>query len=263
MSHPNQCKGGHSWAPTGIYIDRAIHVPCRRKWCRAELKQVWQEIEGPGHTIQGLELDIDDDAKGGVSKTVCRETALLIPSDFEMKPGDVVIDIGAHVGIVSIYLAKRYPGIKVLAFEPVLANFQRLERNVRANKVMGIIPYRIAVTGDGRRVRISGDSSHNSGGHSIYGPSSDVAVGSMTLAHIFEHYHIERCKVLKIDCEGAEHEILLNSGDLLKRVDYLCGEIHQSRQLESAGYTPERLLEFCRQHVNPLSMRFDVARLGE
>lgn len=34
------------------------------------------------------------------------------------QPGDCVIDIGAHIGLVSMYLAKRWPFLRIHAFEP-------------------------------------------------------------------------------------------------------------------------------------------------
>jgi hypothetical protein len=38
------------------------------------------------------------------------------------QPGDVAIDIGAHIGLVSIYIAKRWPFLRIYAFEPYLPN---------------------------------------------------------------------------------------------------------------------------------------------
>ncbi len=44
------------------------------------------------------------------------------PYDFDsinFKEGDVVIDIGGNIGMISIYLAKKFPFLKIYAFEPV------------------------------------------------------------------------------------------------------------------------------------------------
>jgi tRNA A58 N-methylase Trm61 len=44
--------------------------------------------------------------------------------DFE--DGDVVIDIGANVGAVSLYIAKKYPNVKIFSFEAHPINYKNL-----------------------------------------------------------------------------------------------------------------------------------------
>jgi len=50
-----------------------------------------------------------------------------------MKPGEVLFDVGANVGIYSIFAAKR--GVKVYAFEPESQNFAILQKNIWLNKL--------------------------------------------------------------------------------------------------------------------------------
>lgn len=255
-----QCQAGqHDWAPIGVYVDGVVHVPCRRKHCKAELRQVWQLVDGPGTSVHGMELDIEDDPQGTVAKTICRETARQFPPDFPLAPGDVVIDIGAHVGVVSIYLAKRYPGIKVYAYEPVKANFERLMRNIEANKAEGITAINMAVTGNGRNVNLTGNASVNSGGANIYGVRGEGEPSiSRSLAEVFAAHEIRRCKVLKLDCEGAEYEILQAAPSLLERVEYLRGEFHQSA---SQSLTPEALLKLCQRHIKPENIQVSISQM--
>jgi hypothetical protein len=52
---------------------------------------------------------------------------------------------------------------------------------------------------------------------------------------------ISRCRLLKIDCEGGEYDIVRPG--ILAGVDYLCGEFHASNTLERQGKTPEKLLK--------------------
>ena len=56
----------------------------------------------------------------------------------EMKPGDVLWDIGANVGLYSIYAAKKH-GIKVFSFEPSIFNLKLLGRNCAVNSVSSLI----------------------------------------------------------------------------------------------------------------------------
>ena len=253
---PN-CENGHDWAPTGVFVEGNLHVQCKNPKCNAEMKQTWEPITGPGMSIDGMELDIEDDPQGTVAKTVCRGAAGKY-DDLNLQPGDVVVDIGAHVGIISIYLAKRYPGIRVYAFEPTRANFQRLMRNIEANNVLVNVA-RLAVTSDGRLTAVGGNASMNSGGYSIYQDATEPGGYSTTLANIMEREQIDHIALLKIDCEGAEYEILNADPSLLDRVTYLRGEFHLNEQ---RGWDPEALVNMCAKHIKPENIKLDVSRAG-
>jgi hypothetical protein len=67
---------------------------------------------------------------------------------------------------------------------------------------------------------------------------------SITLDEVFRVHEIDRCKLLKIDCEGMEYEILPGAR-VLDRVEYLAGEFHASASLQDRGWNPERLRAYC------------------
>lgn len=266
---PIECQqSGHRFAPTGLWVDNRgmpeLHFPCLRKDCNVErvLHQSWSQVVGPGLSINGIALDIEDDPDGGVAKIVCRE-AVRDYTDIELHGGDVVIDIGAHVGIVSIYLAKRFPGILIYAFEPCRVNFDRLCRNLDANGVGGISAHCQAVTGDGRVVQLNSDLSKNSGGGAIYGVGPNMEnVDSITLPQIFEKFKIGSCALLKIDCEGAEYEILEAAPSLLSKVKRLRGEFHVNQRLRAQGQ-PQKLLDLCHARIGQENVRVSVCEVGE
>jgi FkbM family methyltransferase len=133
-----------------------------------------------------------------------------------------VVDIGAHVGIVSMVLAKAY-GCKVLAFEPAPGNYKRLVSNIRKNGLSKqVFAENLAVTRDGRDVFIDGDMSRNSGSMMIYHAGLGMRVASVTLADIIGNSTVD---LLKIDCEGAEHEIFDDFAPLI-HVKAIRGEFH-------------------------------------
>jgi FkbM family methyltransferase len=88
--------------------------------------------------------------------------------NIDFKPGDAVIDIGGNIGIISIYLAKKYPFLKIYSFEPVKYNFDNFLRNIKLNNIPdGIIKVENrAVTKDARKVQINFDP-FNTGASSI------------------------------------------------------------------------------------------------
>lgn len=159
------------------------------------------------------------------------------------EPGDVVVDAGAHVGMVAIWLAARNPDITVVAIEPEPLNLRHLRANLAGNGVGNVVVVPRALTCDGRTVRIARPPG-NSGGagrhHDRTGGYPTAEVRSTTLDAIFDEFVPGRCRLLKVDCEGAEHEILPASR-ALGRVDWFAGEFHLSSRLDAAGHSVEAL----------------------
>lgn len=172
--------------------------------------------------------------------------------DIVFSPGDCVIDIGANVGIVSIYLAKKYPFLKIYAYEPVKRNYDNFVKNIKLNQIPdGIIfAENKAVTKDGRKIKMNFDI-RNSGGsfaeeidnHENINTGITDTVDSISLDNILQKYSIRDLKLLKIDCEGFEYEILYNTKpDNLKKIRAIRGEFHNSSKNKNA----ENLLNFAK-----------------
>jgi FkbM family methyltransferase len=189
-------------------------------------------------------LNLEDHPTGRMVEIIQRE----IRDDYRLddipfEPGDVVLDIGAHVGVVSTYLAIRHPDITIYAFEPIHENFARLCRNLEANNITNVHPIPRAVTRDGRDLTLASRLDANSGGATAYSAGhGERTVRSTTLRDIFTTYRIQQCRLLKIDVEGAEYEILHSARGLLDQIDYIRGEFHINGTLARAGYNPLALV---------------------
>jgi FkbM family methyltransferase len=217
--------------------------------------------------IRGVELIIGDAAGSMGATWVANETWLdeYGLARIHFQSGDIVIDIGAHVGIFAIYAAKRHPGISVLAFEPDPVNFSNLLANIAANGVDNVIPHRLAVTRDGGPFTLDRppDNSAAAGGYyAAHGGYARSTADSITLDQIFERYAIGRCKLLKIDCEGAEHEILASTS-VLDRVEWLSGEFHINEMLKDRGYTVEQLMAVVGARIAPERIAVKSIQIGE
>ncbi len=170
--------------------------------------------------------------------------------DIDLEPGDTILDIGAHIGVVSIFLAKRNPDVRVLAFEAIPRVFELLTANLRRNRVHNVTAFNLAVTGDGRDVELMSHLQSNTGGGSAYIADHElfghdrVTVPSITLDQIMEQHQIERCPLLKIDIEGGEYDVLYRA-KMLSRVANIRGEFHENRFLLSRGHSMEKLRDHC------------------
>lgn len=137
-----------------------------------------------------------------------------------------VIDVGAHIGTFALRASKAAK--RVIAFEPVADSFALLERNTAHRPNVE----RHAKAVAGRRGRLTLFLGKNSSAHSLHPAegaprTGEVTVEALTLADVFEAHGVDRCGYLKLDCEGAEYEILEAApDDLLRRVDRLGMEYH-------------------------------------
>jgi len=168
----------------------------------------------------------------------------------QFQRGDIVLDVGANVGIVSIILGKLNPGITIYAFEPVPLTYKTFLKNLKLNGVTNVVAVNRALSGDGAPLTINADYEVNPGGSSSFvgnapgaKPLQPVTVQSMTLDDVFRHYGIASCKLLKIDCEGCEYDVLYSTG-MLGRISGIAGEFHDYPALAAKGKTSAALQKF-------------------
>lgn len=184
-----------------------------------------------------------------------------------LSAGDVVLDIGANVGVFSIYLAALHPGLRILAFEPVPETFAALRRNLRRNGIRTVEAHNLAVNGDGRPLELRRAPGNSGGATALpaldpYMEASVVSCPGISLDEIFRRNGVDRCRLLKIDCEGGEYEILQTT-EMLSRVDYLRGEFHISPGLRETGESISSLLLHCARSIDPARISVQGLELCE
>lgn len=150
-------------------------------------------------------------------------------------PGDVVIDVGAHIGAVSIIVAKLHPGARVIAYEPASSNHARLVENLAANHITNVDAVQAAVAGTRGTLELMWSEQETAGASAMLPDSAKQSlelqgwhresVPCVTLDDLFEHHGVDRCAFLKLDCEGAEWGIA-ERAESLARVDTLALELH-------------------------------------
>jgi FkbM family methyltransferase len=147
-----------------------------------------------------------------------------------IKEGDVVLDIGANIGIFS-HRAEFRGASKVISFEPLTPTFNCLIKN-RGPKTL---VYKMAVGAENKWIdfKIHTDYTHIGGGS-----SEDEAVNNRTVIHQEKAYMIsineifdnlaDRIDFMKMDIEGGEVDALTAiTDDNLKSLRCLSCEFHK------------------------------------
>lgn len=152
-----------------------------------------------------------------------------------IRPGDVVLDIGANQGFFTCYAA--YRGARVYAFEPNPESYERLLSNVDANGLMDKViarPWAIAEKEGRAELLISRDLG---GGMTTINAEfarntrlavrRTVEVPTFTLIQVFDFFSLQHVRLCKIDAEGSEIAILRTlTAQHLQRIDSFAAEIH-------------------------------------
>lgn len=130
-----------------------------------------------------------------------------------VRPGDVVADVGAYIGLYTIALAKRVGSAgSVIAFEPNPASFNALREHLVLNSISDSVRLVQAAVGasEGRApFEMRWDQSHIN--RAALGDSPD-SVTCITLDGVIGDGHVD---VMKIDVEGYEEKVLEGAVGLL------------------------------------------------
>lgn len=145
---------------------------------------------------------------------------------FEINNEDTIIDIGGHVGLFSMYASIKCKSGKIFTYEPIKENFQLMKENIQLNKLTNINIFNLGVSDKNgkKKIFLNKDSS----GHSFYAKTDQwIEINTISLNDIFKTNNIEKCHFLKLDCEGAEFEILEGLNEqYFEKIEKLCLEYH-------------------------------------
>jgi FkbM family methyltransferase len=156
-----------------------------------------------------------------------------VPRYASIRPGDIVLDLGANIGEFSLYAARR--GAQVFAVEPDPSVIDLLRHNV-AGRPVTVLPVAVWNRDEPVTFNLAADDADSS----IIGNGSAraVSVRGCRLDTLVPELGLERIRLIKCDAEGGEPEVLLGARETLQRTEFItldCG-------YERSG---ERTLETC------------------
>ncbi|MFB3918406.1 MAG: FkbM family methyltransferase [Terriglobales bacterium] len=170
----------------------------------------WETPEGqmwmPADSDWLVKFLLAEQARGLYGNPVCR-------------PGDVVLDCGAHVGVYTRHAIKNGARL-VVAIEPAPENRECLNRNLAQEIASGKVIVVPKGVWDREDRLFLHRTAGNSGGDSITadGRSGDLAAPLTTIDRLVEEFGLPRVDVIKMDIEGAERNALAGARATLSRL---------------------------------------------
>ncbi len=140
-----------------------------------------------------------------------------------VRKNDVVLDIGAQVGFMSLVFANLVgPEGHVYSFEPEPTNLARLQKNIAINQLKCVHPHQVAISDREGPLRLYLGKGENTGVHStLFNErtmmSTAIDVPSVPIDTFLTTQNISHVDFVKIDIEGAELPAIRGMKDLLKR----------------------------------------------
>jgi len=214
-------------APVSRRIERAhrvaeyaaLHLPLWVFWianhwvCRAMLPKLRDSIRCS--TIYGFDLVVRSNNGGNYYRCGFYEHGTMHAIERCLRPGDVFVDAGASVGQMS-FLASRCvgPSGQVLAFEPTPERCEDLEAGIALNGMTNVRAYPFGLDEVSAEKLLYVER----GSPSMFDQSRTTGTLRVTvkrLDDVLDHARITKVRMLKIDVEGFEPNVLLGAARLL------------------------------------------------
>ncbi len=207
-------------------------------------------VEGLGHPVAYRRGTSDE---GVLEHSFDRDIFFRGVPEYQPKDGDVILDVGAHMGDFSLLGARKIGGGRVYALEPSHETYKMLRLNIRLGQARNIYPDRIALSSHNGTCQLycapNGEDWGNSTVHNY--SFRQETVKCLTLDSFLTQRGIDKVDFAKFNCEGGEFPVILSSDAATLRrfrimlVLYHCDlapgfdEGTLVRHLESSGFLVE------------------------
>lgn len=229
------------WVQTGIRLRETIGLSGVRfehdgVWIKDRTGAYWSHTLGPFGPV--MQWDYRHPHAEGEIELLRRR----------LKPGSVLIDVGANVGTFSIQLARAVDGLRVLAIEPVPEVCDALRANIAKNGVEEAVETaQLAVSDRCGTAIVTSDlaaCNYVVPGEPRGAPPHSQQVVETTLDVLVHEKALGNVDFIKCDVEGMELRVLLGAQSLLERFSpELLLEIEE-RWTDRYGYGASEIFEF-------------------
>lgn len=142
-----------------------------------------------------------------------------------LREGDAFVDIGAHAGAYTLLSSKKVQAKgKVISFEPNPLNLTYLSKNIKLNHIENatIIPLAASKEKGTCQLHYSeSDTALSSTVFNKYNREKTIEVEKTTVDEVCQSLGIEQVKIIKIDTEGCDFQVLQGALNTLKGTQYV------------------------------------------
>ena len=154
--------------------------------------------------------------------------------DYSFKSG-TFWDIGANIGLYSIYSSSIIKNLNVVAFEPSVLNLELLIKNInKNNKQNDILVITNPISELGKIDKFHLSREEKGGANSTFGKNSNSEISyktnSLNCKNLKDIYKINEPNYVKIDVDGNELEILITIFQEYKNIESLLVEVSQNQE---------------------------------
>lgn len=167
-------------------------------------------------------------------------------SEYYPGPTHVVLDVGAHIGTFSIFIASKLKHGQVYALEASKETYNYLYINKELNNCNNVKTYHQALADKTGVAELYHGIGH--WGHSLTFNKSSLlrteSVNTVTLSDFFYENDINHCDLIRFNCEGAEFSILMATPQkMLRRIAFMLIYFHCDL-VENGNQTLEDLVSY-------------------
>lgn len=132
--------------------------------------------------------------------------------NFKEEP-KIIIDLGANIGLSSIFFLNKFPESKVIAVEPEKSNYEMLVKNI--SNYSNAILYNKGIWNKNATLKIK-DNGNGKWGFSVFEvlEKDENTIDAISISEIIKQNNIKQIDILKIDIEGAEIELFSENFDM-------------------------------------------------
>jgi FkbM family methyltransferase len=196
-------------------------------------------------TVLGHQIQLDDQDSLLLSVNGIYEALETRLFEDGLRPGDVVVDVGAHIGYYSLLAARTVgPEGHVFAFEPEPRNFELLRTNISTNGYTNVSCLNMAVSDHSGQQALF-ISSDNTGDHHLYSDCEERMSHTVDVVSLDDFFgeDLKNVAVIKADVQGMELRVLHGMRRLLDaNPDLLMFTELSPDDLSSAGSSAEEFL---------------------
>lgn len=243
-----------------------VYVQARRYWNLVQNVKNWEhflafKFAGASHENEGAQV-LKFQTRTGINievpRNVLSEFKEIFMSEAYLRlfpetpyPIRNVLDIGANVGFFSLFASHKFPNVHVFAIEPMPGNFDWLTKHQSLNPQLNWTCFQKAVGGTEGTAQLSYQSTNGLTTNASFDlnqelDSQSVTVDVTTLSRLIDDMDVDSVDLLKMDCEGAEFDILYETpASYLNRINNITMEVHY-RDDEPANV--QSVAAFLQQH---------------